>query len=179
MDADEALRRMRMRYPLTDRGRARRQKLADRDSKGKPVCVYCGAEKPLDELIIEHVVPYSAAGPNAADNLVLSCARCDRIKGARTPQEAFGPYSVFIGVVANKPTSARRSVSLSKPSTSSKPLTLSDQQRRERQRLADNPFIGLRFCCTCQRVVDQSSHNRTHLLLQSYNPETDSEKTVL
>ena len=62
-------------------------------------CVYCGAKGKISwfslasgrpgawvhfaGLEIDHVVAESKGGPTAASNLVLSCRRCNRIKGAK------------------------------------------------------------------------------------------------
>lgn len=47
-------------------------------------CAYCLA---TDSLQWEHIIPQSRGGPNTIDNLVLSCAKCNRDKGARNPLE--------------------------------------------------------------------------------------------
>ena len=47
-------------------------------------CAYCGTSGVLEW---EHIVPLSRGGPDSIDNLVLSCAKCNREKGARNPIE--------------------------------------------------------------------------------------------
>lgn len=47
-------------------------------------CAYCEATQGLQW---EHIVPLSRGGPDTIDNLVLSCAKCNREKGARNPIE--------------------------------------------------------------------------------------------
>lgn len=47
-------------------------------------CAYCGVS---DNLEWEHIVPLSRGGPDVIDNLVLSCAKCNREKSARNPIE--------------------------------------------------------------------------------------------
>lgn len=41
-------------------------------------------------LELDHVVPESAGGPSNADNIVLSCRRCNRSRGTR-PADSFVP----------------------------------------------------------------------------------------
>jgi 5-methylcytosine-specific restriction endonuclease McrA len=48
-------------------------------------CQYCGSER---HLTVDHVVPRSKGGPDTWDNLVTSCAPCNRKKGDRPPQVA-------------------------------------------------------------------------------------------
>ena len=69
-------------------------------------CQYCGT---TSHLTVDHVIPRSRGGPSSWDNIVTSCAPCNRRKGARTPVEtgmhprmkprAPGP-TVFIRVAA-------------------------------------------------------------------------------
>lgn len=47
-------------------------------------CAYCEA---TGRLQWEHIVPLSRGGPDTIDNLVLSCATCNRDKGTRNPVE--------------------------------------------------------------------------------------------
>lgn len=47
-------------------------------------CAYCEATGSLQW---EHIVPRSRGGPDTIDNLVLSCPKCNRDKGARNPIE--------------------------------------------------------------------------------------------
>lgn len=46
-------------------------------------CVYCGAEA----VHLDHVVPISKGGPDAAHNLLPACAECNLSKGARSLAE--------------------------------------------------------------------------------------------
>ena len=48
-------------------------------------CQYCGSER---HLTVDHVVPRSKGGPDTWDNLVTSCAPCNRKKGDRPPDVA-------------------------------------------------------------------------------------------
>ncbi len=51
-------------------------------------CQYCGARPALRDLNVDHVLPRSRGGPDSWENLVISCRRCNLVKGQRTPQEA-------------------------------------------------------------------------------------------
>lgn len=51
---------------------------------GGQYCAYCDG---TDSLQWEHIIPKSRGGPDSIDNLVLSCAKCNREKGARNPLE--------------------------------------------------------------------------------------------
>jgi 5-methylcytosine-specific restriction endonuclease McrA len=48
-------------------------------------CQYCGTNS---HLTVDHVIPRSRGGPSSWDNIVTSCAPCNRRKGARTPADA-------------------------------------------------------------------------------------------
>ncbi len=48
-------------------------------------CQYCGSER---HLTVDHVVPRSKGGSDTWDNLVTSCAPCNRKKGDRPPHVA-------------------------------------------------------------------------------------------
>ena len=70
-------------------------------------CQYCGSSKP--GLTVDHVIPRSRGGESVWENIVASCAACNRRKGNRLPREvrmhprqsprAPGP-TVFIRVAA-------------------------------------------------------------------------------
>lgn len=51
-------------------------------------CQYCGAEKPLNQLSVDHVQPRSRGGDNSWENTVCCCVTCNTRKGSRTPSEA-------------------------------------------------------------------------------------------
>jgi 5-methylcytosine-specific restriction endonuclease McrA len=69
-------------------------------------CQYCGT---TSHLTVDHVIPRSRGGPSDWENIVTSCAPCNRRKGNRTPVEtgvhprrtpkAPGP-AIFIRVAA-------------------------------------------------------------------------------
>lgn len=48
-------------------------------------CQYCGTSKP--SLTVDHVIPRSRGGESDWENIVASCAPCNRKKGNRLPQE--------------------------------------------------------------------------------------------
>ena len=48
-------------------------------------CQYCGASKP--GLTVDHVIPRSRGGQSIWENIVASCAPCNRRKGDRLPRE--------------------------------------------------------------------------------------------
>ena len=48
-------------------------------------CQYCGTEKP--GLTVDHVIPRSRGGESVWENIVASCAACNRRKGNRMPHE--------------------------------------------------------------------------------------------
>ena len=48
-------------------------------------CVYCGTGvEEGGRLSLDHLVPYSRGGKNAATNLVTSCIRCNSSRGTRS-----------------------------------------------------------------------------------------------
>ncbi len=73
-------------------------------------CQYCGSER--GGLTVDHVIPRSRGGESVWENIVASCAPCNRRKGNRLPREIQmhpkttprppGP-NVFIRVAAPKP----------------------------------------------------------------------------
>jgi 5-methylcytosine-specific restriction endonuclease McrA len=48
-------------------------------------CQYCGSRKP--GLTVDHVIPRSRGGKSVWENIVASCAACNRRKGNRLPRE--------------------------------------------------------------------------------------------
>jgi 5-methylcytosine-specific restriction endonuclease McrA len=72
-------------------------------------CQYCGSQR--SGLTVDHVIPRSRGGKSVWENIVASCAPCNRRKGNRLPREiemhprttprAPGP-TVFIRVAAPK-----------------------------------------------------------------------------
>lgn len=74
--------------------RGLKRKIKARDNA---TCVYCGrkeGEVAPHEVVtdgymhIDHVFPEARGGSTTEDNLVTSCGRCNKAKGARTPDEA-------------------------------------------------------------------------------------------
>ena len=49
-------------------------------------CQYCGAQ--ASGLTVDHVIPRSRGGESVWENIVASCAPCNRKKGSMTPREA-------------------------------------------------------------------------------------------
>jgi 5-methylcytosine-specific restriction endonuclease McrA len=49
-------------------------------------CQYCGHQ--ATGLTVDHVIPRSRGGESVWENIVASCAPCNRRKGSRTPHEA-------------------------------------------------------------------------------------------
>lgn len=54
-------------------------------------CQYCGKQPDRTELTIDHVLPRCRGGQSTWSNMVAACARCNQVKGDRTPQEADMP----------------------------------------------------------------------------------------
>jgi 5-methylcytosine-specific restriction endonuclease McrA len=48
-------------------------------------CQYCGSRKP--GLTVDHVIPRSRGGKSVWENIVASCATCNRRKGSHLPRE--------------------------------------------------------------------------------------------
>ena len=51
-------------------------------------CQYCLQQCASDDLTFDHVIPVSQGGGKSWDNIVSCCLKCNRKKGARTPEEA-------------------------------------------------------------------------------------------
>jgi hypothetical protein len=74
--------------------RLSRRRLVRRD---RHTCVYCGqlfperSDRLEQQLTIDHIVPRSAGGAHCWTNCAASCPSCNRIKGARTPEQAGMP----------------------------------------------------------------------------------------
>ena len=49
------------------------------------ICQYCGSDRP--GLTVDHVIPRSRGGESVWENIVASCAPCNRRKGNRLPRE--------------------------------------------------------------------------------------------
>jgi len=54
-------------------------------------CQYCGKHLKLDEYTLDHVLPRSQGGISTWANMVLSCMRCNKHKGGKTPEQAGMP----------------------------------------------------------------------------------------
>ena len=55
------------------------------------LCLYCGEQFSPRQLTRDHIVPRSRGGKDSWTNVATACARCNRVKGARTPEEASMP----------------------------------------------------------------------------------------
>jgi 5-methylcytosine-specific restriction endonuclease McrA len=55
-------------------------------------CVYCAAALEFDLATLDHVHPLSHGGAHTPGNVVLACARCNRLKGDLLPTEFFARY---------------------------------------------------------------------------------------
>lgn len=55
----------------------------------KDRCWWC-SKKLKGKYEIDHVIPLAKGGTNNARNIVLSCPKCNRSKGAKLPQEFMG-----------------------------------------------------------------------------------------
>lgn len=65
------------------------------------ICAYCGNEFEAQHLTRDHVIPSSRGGKNIWTNVVTSCNGCNRIKDARTPEEA-GMKLLYVPYEPNK-----------------------------------------------------------------------------
>lgn len=60
-----------------------------REMEQPNICVYCG-NKNVSELSCEHILPKSRGGPDATDNAIMVCKKCNSTKGAKRLYEWFG-----------------------------------------------------------------------------------------
>ncbi|MGI9099753.1 MAG: HNH endonuclease [Solirubrobacteraceae bacterium] len=60
-------------------------------------CQYCGSRS---SLTVDHVIPRSKGGTSTWDNIVASCAPCNRRKGDALPQKVGMHPQVFIHVAS-------------------------------------------------------------------------------
>ena len=52
-------------------------------------CVYCGLLLEFAHATLDHVYPRAKGGAHAPGNLVVACARCNRMKGDLLPHDFF------------------------------------------------------------------------------------------
>ena len=76
-----------MSRPRTQRRKARRTKRQRVWDRSGGMCAYCGMPLSVRDMTMDHVVPKSRGGESRVSNLVASCSRCNRLKGARTAEE--------------------------------------------------------------------------------------------
>lgn len=55
-------------------------------------CVYCATRLDFDTATLDHVHPLSHGGAHHPGNVVLACARCNRLKSDLLPYEFFSAY---------------------------------------------------------------------------------------
>jgi len=55
-------------------------------------CVYCAVTLEFDLATLDHVHPLARGGTHVPGNLVLACARCNRLKGDLLPNEFFARF---------------------------------------------------------------------------------------
>lgn len=81
---------------IASRAPARHRQIADRPhltngllfARDQHVCLYCGNRHAMSALSRDHVVPRCLGGPDAWENVVTACTRCNHRKGGRRPEEA-------------------------------------------------------------------------------------------
>ena len=111
-------------------------------------CQYCGSRS---NLTVDHVVPRSKGGTSSWENIVASCAPCNRRKGDRLPRQAgmhprHAPRTpraeIFISVRA--PRSPRRGCSTCRRrrSTAARLLGCSERPNRCRAKKRGAPSTG-------------------------------------
>ena len=74
------------------------------------VCCFCGrdeqtiiseCDKNWDMLSLDHILPYSEGGSNAANNLITCCRDCNTKRKTRTPME-FADHLIKEGVMTSE-----------------------------------------------------------------------------
>jgi len=55
-------------------------------------CVYCSTRLDFDTATLDHVHPLAHGGAHHPGNVVLACARCNRLKSDLLPYEFFSEY---------------------------------------------------------------------------------------
>jgi len=58
-----------------------------KEHENRNVCIYCGLP---EKLTLEHLLPRSRGGPNATDNAIFICKKCNSSKGSKRLYEWFG-----------------------------------------------------------------------------------------
>lgn len=152
MDPRQALAHQRTLAPMTDSTRARMKRLAERD--GFVGCVYCLRRLPFEELVLEHIIPRSRGGTNGDANRALACAKCDRDKRARTPQEWLPGQDWDVPIVARCGPAPKPMRSWRDPL----PLRKVDGPHRPNLRAVPEVFESLAWCEFCELVVAPSDH---------------------
>ena len=55
-------------------------------------CVYCASPLDAHTATLDHVLPLARGGAHDAENVVVACGPCNRLKGDLLPQEFFARY---------------------------------------------------------------------------------------
>jgi 5-methylcytosine-specific restriction endonuclease McrA len=58
--------------------KARRQRIIDRD---KATCYSCGSKLQISDIELDHLIPVSKGGTSDAQNVAVSCVKCNRQRG--------------------------------------------------------------------------------------------------
>lgn len=124
-------------------------------------CAYCKVEKDPRLLVLEHMIPKSRKGSNAAHNRCLACAKCDRAKAARTPKEWKGEDYVF-GVPAVDAVPYKPPEYVPPPPHEPKPDRVGASGM---VRLKSKPFEEIGYCPQCAAAVKVKGHSPHHPLL--------------
>lgn len=69
-----------------------------KDNPLERICLFCGKQISFEKLFsgefeVEHLLPFSRTYNDGHNNKIISCRACNRIKGNKTPFEAFGADS--------------------------------------------------------------------------------------
>lgn len=57
-------------------------------ARDKYTCQYCGVKRTINDLTYDHVTPRAQGGKTEWSNIVTACSDCNKLKGARTPNQA-------------------------------------------------------------------------------------------
>jgi 5-methylcytosine-specific restriction endonuclease McrA len=83
-----APRRARRAHPANQKRALKRAAMRDCGRR----CVYCGSPLDFENATLDHVHPLAKGGTHYPGNLVLACARCNRLKSDMLPHEFFARF---------------------------------------------------------------------------------------
>ena len=83
-----APRRARRAHPANQKRALKRAAMRDCGRR----CVYCGSPLDFENATLDHVHPLAKGGTHNPGNLVLACARCNRLKSDMLPHEFFARF---------------------------------------------------------------------------------------